>query len=72
MKELDWALLEKRSHLSVHSLKDMPMETPEELPIETFSRRETPERMCRRRQKEKMRLIFPNRWAAPAREEFYS
>ena len=42
MKELDRALLEKRSDLSVHSLKDMPMETPEELPIVAFSRREDP------------------------------
>lgn len=42
VKELDRALLEKRSDLSVHSLKDMPMETPEELPIVAFSRREDP------------------------------
>lgn len=42
VKELDKALLEKRSDLSVHSLKDMPMETPKELPIVAFSRREDP------------------------------
>ena len=42
VKELDRALLEKRSDLSVHSLKDMPMETSEELPIVAFSRREDP------------------------------
>lgn len=42
VKELDRALLEKRSDLLVHSLKDMPMETPEELPIVAFSRREDP------------------------------
>ena len=42
VKELDRSLLEKRSDLSVHSLKDMPMETPEELPIVAFSRREDP------------------------------
>lgn len=42
VKELDRALLEKRSDLSVHSLKDMPMETPEELPIVAFSKREDP------------------------------
>lgn len=42
VKELDRALLEKRSDLSVHSLKDMPMEVPEELPLVAFSRREDP------------------------------
>ena len=42
VKELDRALLEKRSDLSVHSLKDMPMETPKELPIVAFSKREDP------------------------------
>jgi hydroxymethylbilane synthase len=42
VKELDRALLEKRSNLSVHSLKDMPMEIPEELPILAYSRREDP------------------------------
>ena len=40
VKELDRALLEGRSQLSVHSLKDMPMEISEELPILAFSRRE--------------------------------
>lgn len=42
VKELDRALLEKRSDLSVHSLKDMPMEVPEALPLVSFSRREDP------------------------------
>lgn len=42
VKELDKALLEGRSHLSVHSLKDMPMEVPEELPLLAFSKREDP------------------------------
>lgn len=42
VKELDKALVEKRSDLSVHSLKDMPMEIPEELPIVAFSGREDP------------------------------
>ena len=32
VKELDRALMDGRSNLSVHSLKDMPMEVPEELP----------------------------------------
>ena len=42
VKELDHALLEGRSELSVHSLKDMPMEVPAELPLLAFSRREDP------------------------------
>ena len=42
VKELDKALLEGRSDLSVHSLKDMPMEVPEELPLAAFSKREDP------------------------------
>lgn len=39
VKELDRALLEKRSDLSVHSLKDVPMEIPDELPLLAFSAR---------------------------------
>lgn len=42
VKELDAALLDGRTDISVHSLKDMPMETPEELPILGFSKREDP------------------------------
>lgn len=42
VKELDQALLDGRSDLSVHSLKDVPMELPEELPLLGFSRREDP------------------------------
>ena len=42
VKELDKALLEKKSDLSVHSLKDVPMEVPEELPLVAFSKREDP------------------------------
>lgn len=42
VKELDAALTEGRIDLAVHSLKDMPMETPEELPIVAFSKREDP------------------------------
>lgn len=42
VKELDRALLEGRIDFAVHSLKDMPMETPESLPIVAFSRREDP------------------------------
>ena len=42
VKELDKALIDGRSILSVHSLKDMPMEVPEELPLLAFSKREDP------------------------------
>lgn len=42
VKELDKALMDKRSDLSVHSLKDMPMEVPESLPLIAFSKREDP------------------------------
>lgn len=42
VKELDKALMDGRSILSVHSLKDMPMEVPKELPLLAFSRREDP------------------------------
>ena len=42
VKELDRALLDKKSDISVHSLKDMPMEVPEELPLVAFSKREDP------------------------------
>lgn len=42
VKELDKALLEGRTDLSVHSLKDMPMEVPDELPLLAFSEREDP------------------------------
>lgn len=42
VKELDKALMEKRSDISVHSLKDLPMEIPEDLPLVAFSCREDP------------------------------
>ncbi|MGO5115728.1 hydroxymethylbilane synthase [Candidatus Avoscillospira sp. LCP25S3_F1] len=42
VKELDKALLDGRSDLSVHSTKDLPMEIPPELPIVGFSKREDP------------------------------
>lgn len=42
VKELDIALMEKRTDLSVHSLKDMPMEINGELPVVAYSRREDP------------------------------
>lgn len=42
VKELDKALLDRRSDISVHSLKDMPMEVSEELPLLAFSGREDP------------------------------
>lgn len=40
VKELDMFLMEGRTDLSVHSLKDMPMEIPPEIPIIGFSPRE--------------------------------
>lgn len=40
VRELDMALVEKRCDLTVHSLKDMPMEVPDDLPILSYSRRE--------------------------------
>lgn len=42
VKELDRALLEGRTELSVHSLKDLPMETLPELPVLGFTLREDP------------------------------
>lgn len=42
VKELDQALLDKRSDISVHSLKDMPMEVAKELPLIAYSKREDP------------------------------
>ncbi len=42
VKELDHALMEGRIDLAVHSLKDMPMEEREDLPVLAYSRREDP------------------------------
>lgn len=42
VKELDKALVDRRVDLTVHSLKDMPMEVAEELPLLAFSKREDP------------------------------
>lgn len=42
VKELDQALRDGRADFTVHSLKDMPMETPEDLPLAAFSAREDP------------------------------
>lgn len=42
VKELDRALRDGRVDVTVHSLKDMPMETPEDLPLAAFSKREDP------------------------------
>ena len=42
VKELDAALRDKRADLTVHSLKDVPMETPEDQPLLGFSPREDP------------------------------
>lgn len=45
VKELDKALMDGKSILSVHSLKDMPMEVQEELPLLAFQKKKTRE-MC--------------------------
>ena len=42
VKELDRALLNGDIDLSVHSLKDMPMEIPKELPVIAYTKREDP------------------------------
>lgn len=42
VKELDKALMDRRSDLSVHSMKDLPMEVAEDLPLVGCSRREDP------------------------------
>lgn len=42
VKELDLALREGKVDFTVHSLKDMPMETPEDLPLVAFSKRADP------------------------------
>lgn len=42
VKELDRALMEGRIDLAVHSLKDMPMQENEELPILAYGKREDP------------------------------
>lgn len=42
VKELEKALLDGRIDICVHSLKDVPMEVPEDLPIVAFGEREDP------------------------------
>lgn len=42
VRELDKALLEKRVDLTIHSLKDLPIEIAEEIPLVGFSKREDP------------------------------
>ncbi len=42
VKELDQALRDRKIDFAVHSLKDMPMETAEDLPLLAFSKREDP------------------------------
>lgn len=42
VKELDIALLEHRIDLSIHSLKDLPMEINPDIPLVGFSKREDP------------------------------
>lgn len=42
VKELDQALRDGRADFTVHSLKDMPMEVPADLPLAAFSKRADP------------------------------
>ena len=42
VRELDQALRDSRADFTVHSLKDMPMEVPADLPLAAFSSREDP------------------------------
>ena len=42
VKELDQALRDGRADFTIHSLTDMPMEVPWDLPLAAFSRREDP------------------------------
>src|SRR5512135_3925570 len=42
VKELEVALLERRAHLAVHSLKDVPMELPPEFRLGAVMVREDP------------------------------
>ncbi len=42
VKELDLALRDGRADLTVHSLKDVPMEVADDLPLVCFSKREDP------------------------------
>lgn len=42
VRELDQALRQEQVDFTVHSLKDMPMEVPEDLPLAAFSQREDP------------------------------
>ena len=42
VRELDKALRDGRADFTVHSLKDMPMQVPEDLPLAAFSSREDP------------------------------
>ena len=40
IKELEHALLEKKADLAVHSMKDLPMDIPEEFKLIAISKRE--------------------------------
>ena len=65
VKELDRALLDGRSDISVHSLKDMPMEVPEELLFSLFPKEKIPG-TCLSFPRASGTLTDRNRWAVPA------
>lgn len=71
VKELDKALLEKKSQLSVHSLKDMPMEVPEELPLLAFPNEKTQEMYWYFRKGSK-NWMNQNRLAVQVSDELFS
>lgn len=68
VKELDAALMDGRSDMSVHSLKDMPAQIPGGTSIDRFSKREDP-RDVLVLPEGVAELDFQNRWVVPAAEE---
>lgn len=71
VKELDKALLDRKTDISVHSLKDMPMEVPKELPLLAFPKEKT-QGMCWYFPKGYIRWIRRNPLAVPVSGEFCS
>ena len=83
VKELDAALMDGRSDMSVHSLKDMPAQIPEELPLIGFSKREDPRDVLvldfskpmgcsSRRRMLQFQAMYPEATFAPIRGNVYT